>query len=87
MDILVNTNIKRIPISKSYEFDQQFYDQVNQNNSKLLNSEGSNPDIFEKSITIKEITEQITAANGLASPGPPSEGVDSPGMPPILLNG
>ena len=48
MDILVNTNIKRIPISKSYEFDQQFYDQVNQNNSKLLNSEGSNPDIFEK---------------------------------------
>ena len=55
MDILVNTNIKRLPISKSYEFDQSFYDQVNNNNSKLLNSEGSNPNIFEKQITMKEI--------------------------------
>ena len=85
MDILVNTNIKRLPISKSYEFDQSFYDQVNNNNSKLLNSEGSNPNIFEKQITIKEIMEQISDSNGLASPGPPSEGVNSPGIPPILL--
>ena len=53
--------------------------------TKLLNSEDSNPNIFEKQITIKEIMEQISDSNGLASPGPPSEGVNSPGIPPILL--
>ena len=86
LNILVDKHINRVDINRKYSFDENFCRKINSENESLLSSEGSNPEIFERQISIKEIQEELSNMNGQGSPGPPSEGLkDSPGIPPSLL--
>ena len=85
LNILVDKHINRSVISRNYSFDDNFYNKINSLNNKFLDSEGHNPEILDRSIPSKEIEEAISNINGLGSPGPPSEGITSPGIPPLIL--
>ena len=84
-NILIDKHINRSDIHNNYFFDESFHSTVNSNNDNLLNSDGPIPEIFERPISIKEIKEELSNLNGHGTPGPPSEGLTSPGIPPILL--
>ena len=84
--LLVDKHIRRSDICKNYSFDENFHLQINAANDTLLSSEGPNPEILDRQLSLKEIKEELSNLNGQGSPGPPSEGLkDSPGIPPMLL--